>query len=257
MHSDKKITNVPRHIAIIMDGNNRWAKKRFLPGIAGHKAGANAVRAVIRACVQHQVEALTLFAFSSENWQRPITEVNALMELFLFSLRREIKQLHKHNIRLRIIGDKTAFSADIQQGIADAEALTANNRGLQLNIAANYGGRWDIVNAAKTLAQQVASGLLQPEQIDETCFNQVVSLSDLPAPDLCIRTAGEQRISNFLLWQFAYTEFYYSSLLWPDFREDALTEAIIDYSGRQRRFGKTSEQVEGQTDGQIEGLSDA
>ena len=252
MHSDKKITNVPRHIAIIMDGNNRWAKKRFLPGIAGHKAGANAVRAVIRACVQHQVEALTLFAFSSENWQRPITEVNALMELFLFSLRREIKQLHKHNIRLRIIGDKTAFSADIQQGIADAEALTASNSGLQLNIAANYGGRWDIVNAAKQLAKQVAEGQLQPDQIDEACFNQAVSLSDLPAPDLCIRTAGEQRISNFLLWQFAYTEFYYSSLLWPDFREDALTEAIIDYSGRQRRFGKTSEQVEGQTEGQAD-----
>lgn len=244
----KNIKNVPRHIAIIMDGNNRWAKKRFLPGIAGHKAGADAVRSVIRACMQQKVEALTLFAFSSENWQRPAQEVNALMELFLISLRREVKQLHKHNIRLRVIGEKSAFSDDIQQAIADAEALTRDNTAFQLNIAANYGGRWDIVHTARQLAEQVAGGTLQPEQITEELFNQTISLNQLPPPDLCIRTAGEQRISNFLLWQFAYTEFYYSPLLWPDFREDALVEAIIDYSGRQRRFGKTSEQVEGQAD---------
>ena len=244
----KKITNMPRHIAIIMDGNNRWAKKRFLPGVAGHKAGADAVRAVIRACMQQGVEALTLFAFSSENWQRPAQEVNALMELFLLSLRREIKQLHKHNIRLRIIGEKSGFSSDIQQAIADAETLTQDNTALQLNIAANYGGRWDIAQAARQLAQQVADGTLRPDEITEERLNQMVSLHDLPAPDLCIRTAGEQRISNFLLWQFAYTEFYYSDLLWPDFREQALVAAIEDYSGRQRRFGKTSEQVEGKVD---------
>lgn len=244
----KKIKNVPRHIAIIMDGNNRWAKKRFLPGIAGHKAGADAVRSVIRACMQQKVEVLTLFAFSSENWQRPPQEVNALMELFLLSLRREVKQLHKHNIRLNVIGEKSAFSDEIQQAIADAEALTSGNTALCLNIAANYGGRWDIVHAARLLAQQVAEGRLTPDQITEDLFNQSVSLYDLPAPDLCIRTAGEQRISNFLLWQFAYTEFYYSPLLWPDFREEALVEAIADYSSRQRRFGKTSEQVEGKVD---------
>lgn len=244
----KKIKNVPRHIAIIMDGNNRWAKKRFLPGIAGHKAGADAVRSVIRACMQQKVEVLTLFAFSSENWQRPPQEVNALMELFLLSLRREVKQLHKHNIRLNVIGEKSAFSDEIQQAIADAEALTSGNTALCLNIAANYGGRWDIVHAARLLAQQVAEGRLTPDQITEDLFNQSVSLCDLPAPDLCIRTAGEQRISNFLLWQFAYTEFYYSPLLWPDFREEALVEAIADYSSRQRRFGKTSEQVEGKVD---------
>lgn len=244
----KKIKNMPRHIAIIMDGNNRWAKKRFLPGVAGHKAGADAVRAVIRACMQQGVEALTLFAFSSENWQRPAQEVNALMELFLLSLRREIKQLHKHNIRLRIIGEKSGFSSDIQQAIADAETLTQDNTALQLNIAANYGGRWDIAQAARKLAQQVAEGTLQPDDITEEQLSRMVSLHDLPAPDLCIRTAGEQRISNFLLWQFAYTEFYYSDLLWPDFREQALVEAIEDYSGRQRRFGKTSEQVEGKVD---------
>lgn len=244
----KKKNNVPRHIAIIMDGNNRWAKKRFLPGIAGHKAGADAVRAVIQGCVEHGVEVLTLFAFSSENWQRPQNEVNALMDLFLRSLRREVKKLHKYNIRLRIIGDKTGFTAEIQQAIADAEALTDSNSGLQLNIAANYGGRWDIVNTARQLAQQVAEGRLQPEEITESLFNRMISLGDLPPPDLCIRTAGEQRISNYLLWQFAYSEFYYSPLLWPDFKEKALAEAIEDFAGRQRRFGKTSEQVEGKAD---------
>lgn len=247
MDSNKQ-KNIPRHIAIIMDGNNRWAKKRYLPGIAGHKAGADAVRAVIRGCVDQGVEVLTLFAFSSENWQRPQNEVNALMDLFLFSLRREVRKLHKYDICLRIIGDKAGFSPEIQQAIADAEALTAGNKGLQLNIAANYGGRWDIVHAAQVLAQQVADGKLAPEEITEKLFNQTVSLGDLPPPDLCIRTAGEQRISNYLLWQFAYSEFYYSPLLWPDFKEQALAEAIEDFAGRQRRFGKTSEQVEGKAD---------
>ena len=244
----KKQKNIPRHIAIIMDGNNRWAKKRFLPGVAGHKAGADAVRAVIRGCVDQGVEVLTLFAFSSENWQRPQKEVNALMDLFLVSLRREVRKLHKYDIRLRIIGDKSGFSDDIQQAIEEAETLTEGNNGLQLNIAANYGGRWDIVHTAQQLARQVAEGLLKPEDITEQRFNQAISLGDLPAPDLCIRTAGEQRISNYLLWQFAYSEFYYSPLLWPDFKEKALAEAIEDFAGRQRRFGKTSEQIEGKAD---------
>ncbi len=244
----KKQKNIPRHIAIIMDGNNRWAKKRFLPGVAGHKAGADAVRAVIRGCVDQGVEVLTLFAFSSENWRRPQKEVNALMDLFLVSLRREVRKLHKYDIRLRIIGDKSGFSDDIQQAIEEAETLTEGNNGLQLNIAANYGGRWDIVHTAQQLARQVAEGLLKPEDITEQRFNQAISLGDLPAPDLCIRTAGEQRISNYLLWQFAYSEFYYSPLLWPDFKEKALAEAIEDFAGRQRRFGKTSEQIEGKAD---------
>ena len=201
----KKQNQSPRHIAIIMDGNNRWARKRFLPGIAGHKAGADAVRAVIQGSIKQGVEVLTLFAFSSENWQRPQNEVNALMELFLRALRREVKKLHRYNIRLRIIGHKAGFSPEIQQAIADAEGLTQGNTGLQLNIAANYGGRWDIVDTAQRLARQVAAGTLQPDQIDEALFNRMISLGDQPPPDLCIRTAGEQRISNYLLWQFAYS----------------------------------------------------
>jgi undecaprenyl diphosphate synthase len=238
---------IPQHIAIIMDGNGRWAQLIGKKRVAGHKAGVESVKTTVASAAKHGVKALTLFAFSSENWQRPAQEVNALMELFLLTLKREVKQLHKHNIRLRVIGEKSAFSQEIQQSIAKAEALTANNTALQLNIAANYGGRWDIVQAAQQLAQQVAVGDLRPEQITEELFNQAVSLDNLPAPDLCIRTAGEQRISNFLLWQFAYTEFYFSPLLWPDFREEALGDAIADFSGRQRRFGKTSEQVEGNT----------
>lgn len=235
---------VPRHIAIIMDGNNRWAKARRLPGLAGHKAGVDCVRSVIQGCIEQGVEALTLFAFSSENWKRPALEVKGLMELFKLALDRESKKLLKNNIRLRVIGDKTAFSDSLREKIARAEEMTAQCDGLQLNIAANYGGRWDITNAAKQLAQRCVAGELELEAISEDTLSEFISMSDLPAPDLCIRTGGEQRISNFLIWQFAYTELYFSDLFWPDFDKDALSEAIDSYCGRERRFGKTSEQIE-------------
>lgn len=235
---------VPRHIAIIMDGNNRWAKERRLPGLAGHKAGVDCVRSVIEGCIEQGVEALTLFAFSSENWKRPPLEVKGLMELFKIALDRESKKLLKNNIRLRVIGDKTAFSNSLQKKIAMAEALTAECTGLQLNVAANYGGRWDIVAAAKAIAERCMAGELSADQITESLFAEQITLSGLPEPDLCIRTGGEQRISNFLIWQFAYTELYFSPLYWPDFDKNALEDAIDSYCGRERRFGRTSEQLE-------------
>lgn len=244
MTDSSKINPPPRHIAIIMDGNNRWAKSRGLPSLAGHKAGVDSVREVISGCVEQGVEALTLFAFSSENWKRPVVEVKGLMELFMFALDREVKKLQKNNIRLRVIGDKSRFSASLQKKIAAAEALTESCTGLQLNIAANYGGRWDITNAAKVIAERCVSGELTPDQIDEELFGHYVQLAELPSPDLCIRTAGEQRISNFLIWQFAYTEFYYADCYWPDFSKARLVNAIDDFTGRERRFGRTSEQLE-------------
>ncbi|MGB0466142.1 MAG: polyprenyl diphosphate synthase [Pontibacterium sp.] len=234
----------PRHVAIIMDGNNRWAKSRGLPGIAGHKAGVDAVRQVISGCIEQGVEALTLFAFSSENWRRPPLEVKGLMELFKFALGREVKKLYKHNVRLRVIGDKTRFSDSLQEKITAAEALTAACDGLQLNVAANYGGRWDIVHASQELAARCVAGELTPDQIDESHFSRHMSLSDLPEPDLCIRTAGEKRISNFLIWQLAYTEFCFVDCYWPDFGKDQLLEAFADFTERERRFGRTSEQLE-------------
>ncbi|MEH6469612.1 MAG: polyprenyl diphosphate synthase [Halopseudomonas sp.] len=240
----KTYTSLPRHVAIVMDGNNRWAKARRLPSIAGHKAGVDAVRAAVDGCARYGVESLTLFAFSSENWRRPATEVTGLMELFMLALRREVKKLHKNNIRLTVIGDKARFSLKLQAKIAEAEALTANNTGLTLNIAANYGGQWDIVQAAKALAQQAVDGLLDASSIDETLFSEQLSLAGQALPDLCIRTGGEQRISNFLLWQFAYSELYFTPDYWPDFDRAALEAAFDDYSHRQRRFGKTTEQVE-------------
>ncbi len=240
------IANLPRHIAIIMDGNNRWAKQRRLPGIAGHKAGVESVRTVVECCARYGIEVLTLFAFSSENWQRPANEVSALMELFMVALNREVKKLHKNNIRLHIIGNRSRFSSDLQRKMADAEQLTAGNTGLTLVIAANYGGQWDIAQAARRLSEQVAAGAMTPEQITPEQIQRHICLADYPMPDLCIRTGGEQRISNFLLWQFAYTELYFCDHYWPDFREEAFVAALKDYSGRQRRFGKTSEQVEGQ-----------
>lgn len=242
--SQEGSTRIPRHLAIIMDGNNRWAKKRLLGGISGHKAGLNAVRSVVENCARAGVEVLTLYAFSSENWRRPREEVNALMELFLLALKREVRKLHKNNLRLRIIGDKSGFSSAIQAAIADGEALTANNTGMTLVIAANYGGHWDITQAARSLARDVAEGLLTPEQITEAAMQSRVASGDLPPPDLCIRTAGEQRISNFLLWQFAYTEFYFTDQFWPDFDQDSLQRAFTSYAGRVRRFGRTDEQLE-------------
>lgn len=238
---------IPRHIAIIMDGNNRWAKERRLPGLAGHKAGVDCVRSVIEGCMEMGVEALTLFAFSSENWKRPPLEVKGLMELFKLALDREAKKLVKNNIRLRVVGDKTAFSSSLQAKIEKVEGMTQDCDGLHLNIAANYGGRWDIVSAAQQLAELCQSGSIQPADINETLFAQNISLADIPEPDLCIRTGGEQRISNFLIWQFAYTELFFSDAYWPDFDKEHLMRAVVDYSGRQRRFGKTSEQVEAES----------
>ncbi|MCW8886561.1 MAG: polyprenyl diphosphate synthase [Motiliproteus sp.] len=240
----KSFQKLPRHVAIIMDGNNRWAKARRLPSLAGHKAGVDAVRATVNGCARYGVESLTLFAFSSENWRRPEMEVKGLMELFMLALKREVKKLHQHNIRLKVIGDKSRFSDSLQRKIADAEQLTAGNTGLTLNVAANYGGQWDIVQAAQELASKVKAGELQVDQIDESMFESHMTLAGQPPADLCIRTGGEQRISNFLLWHFAYAEFYFTPKYWPDFDLSVLEDAFDAYSGRQRRFGKTSEQVE-------------
>ncbi len=239
--------SVPRHVAIIMDGNNRWAKRRFLPGVAGHKAGVSAVRAVIEVCAEAGVEVLTLFAFSSENWQRPAAEVSALMELFLRSLRRESKKLNDNAIQLRIIGDRSRFHPELQQAMAEAEAETAANDQFVLQIAANYGGQWDIVQSAQQLARQVQSGQMQVEDISAERLQSGLVTADLPLPDLCIRTGGEHRISNFLLWQLAYAELYFSDLFWPDFKHEAMRAALADFASRQRRFGMTSEQVEGKS----------
>jgi undecaprenyl diphosphate synthase len=237
-------TKLPSHIAIIMDGNGRWARRRMLPRTAGHRAGVKAARAVVETCGNMGVQALTLFAFSSENWRRPVDEVGALMKLFLHTLRAESRQLDRNGVRLRIIGDRSAFPEPLQREVAAAEALTAQNTGLQLNIAANYGGRWDILKAAKAMLEDVLSGRIDRDQIDETRFSAYLSLAELPEPDLFIRTGGEQRVSNFLLWQLAYTELYFTETLWPDFDARCLEEAIGAFATRQRRFGRTSEQVE-------------
>lgn len=235
---------VPRHVAIIMDGNNRWAKKRLLPGVAGHKAGVDAVRAVIEVCADAGVDVLTLFAFSSENWQRPADEVSALMELFLGALRREARRLNDNGIRLRIIGDRSRFHPELQAAIREAELLTAGHNRFTLQIAANYGGQWDITQAAQRLAREVQAGHLQVDEITPGLLQNCLATGDLPLPDLCIRTGGEHRISNFLLWQLAYAELYFSDLFWPDFKHDAMRKALADFATRQRRFGKTSEQIE-------------
>ncbi|MEN9848475.1 MAG: hypothetical protein RL368_1215 [Pseudomonadota bacterium] len=237
-------SRLPRHVAVIMDGNGRWAKKRLMPRFAGHVVGVETVRQIVKQCAELKIEVLTLFAFSSENWRRPPTEVTALMQLFSTALQREVNKLDKNKVRLRIIGDRSAFSEELQQLILKAEAQTAHNTGLTLVIAANYGGHWDIVQAAKQLARQVAAGQLNPEEVDEAKLAQYLSLPELPEPDLFIRTGGEQRISNFLLWQLAYTEFYFTDILWPDFGREAFASALESFSKRQRRFGRTGDQVE-------------
>ncbi len=233
----------PRHIAIIMDGNGRWAQKRFMPRVFGHRQGVKAVRNIVEYCAEQQIEVLSLFAFSSENWRRPETEVSMLMELFMATLQREVDKLDKNNIRLKIIGDKTAFSEKLQQRIIHSEQQTANNTGLTLVIAANYGGHWDITQAVQKIAEKLQTGELNQQRITENLIEQHLSTAGLPEPDLFIRTGGEQRISNFLLWQLAYTELYFTPILWPDFDKQALKEAIISFKGRQRRFGHTGEQI--------------
>jgi undecaprenyl diphosphate synthase len=239
-------SSIPRHVAIIMDGNGRWAKKRFLPRHAGHRAGVTSVRKTVEGCMAHGVEVLTLFAFSSENWRRPAQEVSLLMELFIASLERETRKLHENGVRLRVIGDRSAFAPLLQEKIAQAEAMTAANQKLNLVIAANYGGRWDITEATRRLAAEVESGMLTSADITAEHLEARLSLADLPEPDLFIRTGGEQRISNFLLWQLAYTELHFTPLLWPEFNETAFEAALDSFASRQRRFGQTGDQIENQ-----------
>ena len=244
--------HIPRHIAIIMDGNGRWAQQRRRPRIIGHRAGARAVRSCVEFCLERGIGALTLFAFSSENWNRPHEEVGGLMKLFLGALEREVDELHRVGARLRFIGERSRFDAALLARMQAAEALTAGNTRLHLVIAASYGGRQDIAEAARSLAQDVADGRLRPEQIDEAALNARVALADLPAPDLFIRTGGEIRISNFLLWQLAYTELWFTDALWPDVDAATLQRALEHYAGRERRFGLTSAQVAGHATGGIE-----
>ena len=230
---------VPRHVAIIMDGNGRWAKKRHLPRIAGHKRGVEAVRATVQACIQRGVGYLTLFAFSSENWRRPAEEVALLMQLFQVALSSEVDKLHRNGVRLKVVGDTARFDPTIRRLIADGERTTAGNERLTLTIAANYGGRWDILQALARLARERGS----LEDIREESLAPHLAMSYAPEPDLFIRTGGEKRISNFLLWQLAYSELYFTEALWPDFGAAALDEAIESYRRRERRFGRTSDQV--------------
>ena len=234
---------VPLHIAIIMDGNGRWAKKRFLPRTAGHHAGVKSVRKTVEFCIKKGVKALTLFAFSSENWRRPPEEVSILMKLFITTLEKEVQKLHQQEIRLRVIGDTSVFSDVLRNKIKEAESLTSDNKRFDLVIAANYGGRWDVIQAAQKLAQSAINGDIQVSDISDELMQSYLGISDLPCPDLFIRTGGESRISNFLLWHLAYTELYFTQTLWPDFNEAALDDALLDFSQRQRRFGYTGEQI--------------
>lgn len=235
-------SNSLRHIAIIMDGNNRWAKQRGMSGISGHKVGAERIRDIMTACQDLGIEVLTLFAFSSENWKRPRKEVDALMSLFQWYLKQESKELQKKGVRLRVVGNRSRFSASLQKAITDAEERTRDGE-TTLVIAADYGGRWDIAQAAQRLAERVEAGVLDSADIDEHLLHKETSLSGLPDPDLLIRTGGEVRISNFLLWQCAYSELYFSQTLWPDFGAEELKAAAEDFRRRQRRFGRTGDQV--------------
>ena len=232
---------LPRHIAITMDGNGRWAAARGLARSAGHKAGLDPVRMCIEQCSQRGVEALTLFAFSSENWRRPIEEVGSLMRLFLEALDREVDELHQQAVRMRFIGERRSLAGRLQARIAAAEARTAANAGLKLQVAMSYGGRWDIVQAAQSIARECASGRLRPEELTEDSFAARLSLAGIPEPDLFIRTGGEQRVSNFLLWDLAYAELYFTPKLWPDFALSDLEEALAYFGARERRFGRVSE----------------
>ena len=236
--------SIPSHVCVIMDGNGRWAKKRLMPRSFGHRKGVETTRRMVEFCARAGIKHLTLFAFSSENWNRPDEEVNSLMELFMQSLQKYTDELHAKGIRIRFIGNRSLFSDSLQQQIDETESKTFNNSTMTLNIAANYGGQWDIVNAARVLARQVQAGELAVADIDEQVFSQALALGDSPDPDLFIRTGGEQRISNFLLWQLAYTEFYFSDRLWPDFADADVRAALDEYARRQRRYGKTGEQIE-------------
>lgn len=244
MAAEGSTNSLPHHIAIIMDGNGRWARSRMLPRYVGHREGVKSVRRVVEGCIDRKIPALTLFAFSSENWRRPSDEVGLIMDLFVKTLKKEVGALDRNGVRLRFIGDRTAFSDKLRGLIADSERQTSNNTRLELVIAANYGGQWDITQALRTLAGRVANGELQPDDITQDVIAAEISMADLPAPDLFIRTGGERRISNFLLWQLAYTELYFTDVLWPVFDEHELDAALLWYANRQRRFGRTGDQVE-------------
>jgi undecaprenyl diphosphate synthase len=234
---------IPRHIAIIMDGNGRWARQRHMPRTYGHKKGVDATRRSISFFARAGVKHLTLFAFSSENWNRPQEEVSTLMGLFVTSLQKNTRELNSNGIRIRFIGDRSAFSDKLVAQIEESESITANNTQMILNVAANYGGQWDILQAVQTLAQQVENQQLSANQINSEMLASHLSLADSPDPDLFIRTGGETRISNFLLWQLAYSELFFSDVLWPDFSEQEMQQALDNYAGRQRRFGKTGDQL--------------
>lgn len=234
---DFDLERMPQHVAIIMDGNGRWAKQQGKLRIFGHQNGVQAVRKAVHFAAQNGIKVLTLYAFSSENWSRPQDEVSALMTLFMKALRSEVRKLNKNNIRLKIVGDTSRFNEKLQQEIEQAESLTSNNTGLTLNIAANYGGQWDIVQATQKLAEQVQQGQLSASEITPEHFQTMLATENQPQVDLLIRTSGEQRISNFLLWQIAYAELFFSPVLWPDFDEHTFAEAIIAYQQRERRFG--------------------
>ena len=232
--------DVPGHVCIIMDGNHRWAKKRHLPGAAGHRAGAKRVRQIARACASIGVQHLTLFAFSTENWLRPEGEVSLLMDIMRHVMADDIEELHQHEVRVRVIGDKSRFAPDIRDKMIECETMTQDNRKLNLSVALNYGGRWDIVEAAKRFASQVAQGEAAPEDLSEEGFARLMSLGDLPDPDLLVRTGGEHRVSNFLLWDMAYTEMYFTDTFWPDFDDACLAQAVAEYASRARRYGQRS-----------------
>ena len=237
-------SHVPLHVAVIMDGNGRWAKARGLPRIAGHRKGVERVRDMVTACVEKGIKHLTLFAFSSENWRRPPQEVRLLMELFMSALESEVKKLHKNNVRFRVVGDLGRFGEKIVARIRQSEMLTRENTAMTLTIAANYGGRWDIAQACAELARRAARGEIDPNTITEESLEPFLSMAGIPEPDLFIRSGGEQRISNFLLWQLAYTELFFTPVLWPDFDRAQFEQALASYAGRQRRFGLTGEQIE-------------
>ncbi len=242
-HQSRMTHHGPRHLAVIMDGNGRWAQQRRRPRIIGHRAGARAVNLCVDFCLDEGIAALTLFAFSSENWGRPEEEIGGLMKLFMGALEREVEELDRRGVRIRFIGERERFSAPIRERMQSAETQTAGNARLTLSIAASYGGRQDIATAARSLAADVAAGRLRPDQIDEAAVHARTALADLPPPDLFIRTGGDHRISNFLLWQLAYTELWFTDTLWPDLDAATLRRALDDFAGRERRFGLTGEQV--------------
>ncbi len=240
---ERQKLSVPAHVAVIMDGNGRWANKRGLPRVAGHRKGVDMVRELVKDCADKQIQYLTVFAFSSENWRRPAVEVRLLMDLLKSVLENEVRKLHKNNVRLRILGDLSVFPMRIRSMIFEAQRLTENNTRLNLNVAVNYGGKWDITQAARQLAQRVADGLIKAQDIDAQMLESCLTTAGMPEPDLFIRTGGEQRISNFLIWQLAYTELFFTDTLWPDFDRQEFEKSLLSFQNRQRRFGQTGDQV--------------